>query len=164
MSDTSGKADMALSYIQKLYGIEAQLKGKTVEEKAATRQEKAKPIIDKLHQWMTNSHVLTKSKLGEAITYLNNQWPKLVHYLEDGQLSIDNNRAERAINPFVIGRKNWLFSQTANGAHASAALYSIIETAKASGLIPFDYVMLCLDELCKQEADVDSLLPWNIKR
>jgi len=102
----SGKADMALSYIQKLYGIEAQFKGKTPEEKFSTRQEKAKPIIDKLHQWLTNSHVLTKSKLGEGITYLNNQWPKLVRYLEDSQLNIDNNRAERAVKPFVIGRKN----------------------------------------------------------
>ena len=159
----SGKADMALSYIQKLYAIEAKLKGKTVEEKYEVRQQQAKPLIEKLHDWLTKQHVLPKTKLGEAITYLNNQWHKLIRYLESGQLNIDNNRAERAIKPFVIGRKAWLFSQTANGAHASAALYSIIETAKANGLSPFDYVLKCLDELCKPEPDIDAIIPWNIK-
>jgi len=160
----SGKADMALSFIQKLYGIESKLKEKTAEEKYATRQEQAKPIIENLHAWLSKQNVLPKTKLGEAITYLSNQWHKLVRYLDDGQLNIDNNRAERAIKPFVIGRKNWLFSQTANGAKASAALYSIIETAKANDLIPFDYVMTCLNELCKPEPDLEALLPWNIKR
>jgi len=159
----SGKADMALSTIQKLYGIEAKLKGKTLEEKYEARQQEAKPLIEKLHDWLTKQHVLPKTKLGEAMTYLNNQWHKLIRYLESGQLNIDNNRAERAIKPFVIGRKAWLFSQTANGAHASAALYSIIETAKANGLIPFDYVLKCLDELCKPEPDIDAIMPWNIK-
>ena len=159
----SGKADMALSYIQKLYGIEAKLKGKTPEAKYEARQQQAKPFIEKLHDWLIKQHVLPKTKLGEAITYLNNQWHKLIRYLESGQLNIDNNRAESAIKPFVIGRKAWLFSQTANGADASAALYSIIETAKANGLIPFDYVLKCLDELCKPEPDIAAIIPWNIK-
>jgi len=159
----SGKADMALSYIQKLYGIESKLKGKSVGDIYQARQKQAKPIVDQLHAWLLKQNVLPKTKLGEAITYLNNQWPKLVRYLEDGRLNIDNNRAERAIKPFVIGRKNWLFSQTANGANASAALYSIIETAKANALTPFDYVMACLDELCQPTPDINSLLPWNIK-
>ena len=159
----TGKADMALSYIQKLYGIESKHKDKTVEEKYQARQQLAKPVLDKLHAWLTKQNVLPKTKLGEAIIYLNNQWPKLVRYLEDGRLSIDNNRAERAIKPFVIGRKNWLFSQTDNGANASAALYSIIETAKANGIIPFDYVMKCLGELCQPEPNIESLLPWNLK-
>ena len=92
-----------------------------------------------------------------------NQWPKLIEYINDGRLSIDNNRAERAIKPFVIGHKNWLFSQTATGANASAILYSIIETAKANGLAPYDYITACLDELCQSTPDIDSLLPWNFK-
>jgi hypothetical protein len=154
---------MTLSYIQKLYAIEAKLKGKTLEERYEARQQQAKPLIKKLHDWLTKQHVLPKTKLGEAITYLNNQWHKLIRYLERCQLNIDNNRAERAIKPFVIARRAWLFSQTANGAHASAALYSIIETAKANGLIPFDYVLKCLDELCKSEPDIDAIIPWNIK-
>jgi len=93
------------------------------------------------------------------------QWClKLTCYLEDGQLNIDNNRAERAIKPFVIGRKNWLFSNTANGAHASSVLYSIVETAKANNLVPFDYllhVISVLSELDDDEA-LNELLPWNV--
>ena len=159
----TGKADVVLSLIQKLYGIESKLKGKTPAEKFDTRQQQAKPIIDKLHQWLEQNQprLIGKTKLSEAANYLANQWPKLVTYLEDGRLNIDNNRAERAIKPFVIGRKNWMFSQTSNGANASAALYSIIETAKANGLTPFDYIMECLDELCKETPEIDKLLPWN---
>ncbi|MCL1159411.1 IS66 family insertion sequence element accessory protein TnpB [Shewanella inventionis] len=92
------------------------------------------------------------------------KWHKLIRYVDDGRLSIDNNRAEGAVKPFVIGRNNWLFSQTANGAHASARLYNIVETAKVNGLIPFDYIMACLNELCQPALDIDSLLPWNVKQ
>ena len=159
----SGKADMALSFIQKLYGIESRLKGKTADEKYQTRQEKAKPILDKLEKWLVNTNVVPKSALGSAITYCKNQWHKLIRYIDDGNLNIDNNRAERAIKPFVIGRKNWLFSNTANGANASAMLYSIIETAKANGLIPFDYITYCLEQLCKPDVDIEQLLPWHAK-
>ena len=101
--------------------------------------------------------------MGKAINYCQNQWPKLIRYIEDGHLSIDNNRSERAVKPFVIGRKNWLFSNTANGAKASAMLYSIIETAKSNGLIPFDYIAHCLEQLSKNQVDVEKLLPWNVK-
>lgn len=161
----TGKADVVLSLIQKLYGIESKIKDKTPAEKYEARQLQAKPIIDKLHKWLEQNQprLVGKTKLAEAANYLANQWPKLIIYLEDGLLNIDNNRAERAIKPFVIGRKNWMFSQTSNGAQASANLYSIIETAKANGLIPFDYIMKCLDALCQPEPDIDSLLPWNIE-
>ena len=108
--------------------------------------------------------MLPKTKLGEAIQYCLNQWEKLVRYTLDGQLKIDNNRAERAIKPFVIGRKNWLFSQTATGANASAMLYSIIETAKANDLNVFEYVMTCLDELSKPDVDIEQLLPWQFAK
>ncbi len=89
------------------------------------------------------------------------QWPQLIRYVEDGRLAIDNNRAERAVKPFVIGRKNWLFANTENGSHASAVLYSLVETAKANGLTPFDYILHMLKELPKQPEDIDYLLPWN---
>ena len=160
----NGKADMALSYFQKLYAIETKFKTKTIDEKYQARKTQAKPILEKLYHWLTKQNIVPKSALGKAIKYCINQWAKLIRYLEDGQLNIDNNRAERAVKPFVIGRKNWLFSQTANGANASATLYSIIETAKANGLIPFDYLVQCLEELSHPEPDIDSLLPWNIKR
>ena len=81
--------------------------------------------------------------------------------MDDGHLSIDNNRAERAIKSLVIGRKNWLFANSPNGAQASALLYSIIETAKANGLILYDYMVNCMKALAKLEPDIDSLLPWN---
>ncbi len=103
------------------------------------------------------------SPLGKAIKYTLSQWPKLIRYIDDGHLSIDHNRAERAIKPLVIGRKNWLFSNTPNGADASAMLYSIVETAKANGLILYDYMVKCMKELAKAEPDIDALLPWNFK-
>lgn len=82
---------------------------------------------------------------------------------EDGNLFIDNNRAERAVKLFVISRKNWLFSNTANGARASTMLYSIIETAKANGLTPFDYIAHCLEQLSNDDFDVEKMSPWNAK-
>jgi len=158
----SGKADIALNQIQKLYGIEKQTKDKSPEDKQRIRQEKAVPLLNKLNTWLDKSvnQVPPKSALGKAITYCLNQWSKLIRYTEDGHLSIDNNRAERAIKPFVIGRKNWLFANTANGAKASAILYSITETAKANGLMPFDYLMFLLEQVSQPDYDTESLLPW----
>ena len=90
------------------------------------------------------------------------QWSKLLCYIEHCNLNIDNNRAERAIKPFVIGRKNWMYTNTANGAKASETLYSLIETANANGLVPFDYIKFVLDELQKQTDSIDLLLPWIV--
>ena len=162
----SGKADWALNHIQKLYRLETQLKDKTVEERYITRQEKSVPLLSQLHTWLMKSaqQVLPKTKLCEAIQYCLNQWKKLERYTLDGLLSIDNNRAERGIKPFVIGRKNWLFSQTATGANASAVLYSIIETAKANDLNVFEYVMTCLDELSQPDVNIEQLLPWQFAK
>ena len=154
---------MVLSHIQKLYRLETQLKDKTPAEKYQLRQEKAKPLLATFYQWLEKANIPPKTALGKAIQYCKNQWPKLNRYIEDGDLNIDNNRAERAVKPFVIGRKNWLFSNTANGAKTSAMLYSMIETAKANGLIPFDYLMHCLEQLSKPQVDIHSLLPWNVK-
>jgi len=161
----TGKADVALNLIGKLYGIEASLKGKTAEEKYLARQEKSKFIIDKLTSWVIDNKdkVPPKTKLGEAMTYWCNQEYKLITYLKDGRINIDNNRAERAVKPFVIGRKNWLFSNSERGATASAILYSIIETAKANGLLVDNYLQVCLDELAKKPKNLTHLLPWNFK-
>jgi hypothetical protein len=144
----TGKANWALNHIQKLYRIETRIKDKTAPEKQAIRKKESEPLLNQYKAWLEKSllNTLPKSKLGEALNYSLNQWDKLVQYVEDGHLSIDNNRAERAIKPFVIGRKNWLFSQTANGANASAMLYSIVETAKANGLIPYDYISYYLTQ------------------
>ncbi len=123
-------------------------------------------VTNQFHAWLTKSsqQVLPKTQLGGAIQYCLNQWQKLERYTLDGQLNIDNNRAERAIKPFVIGRKNWLFSQTASGANASAILYSLIETAKANNLNVFDYLMTCLEQIGQSEVDVEQLLPWQFAK
>ena len=100
------KADVALNLIRKLYGIEQAIKGKSVSEKFTVRQQKAKPIVDELYQWLLKhkDKIPPQMALGKAITYAINQFEKFRRYLDDGRLSIDNNRAERAIKPFVIGR------------------------------------------------------------
>lgn len=159
----SGKADVALAKIQKLYALESRLKLASAEERWSERQSSAKPTLDDLYDWLTTQKVIESSPLGKAIKYTLGQWPKLIRYVEDGHLSIDNNRAERAIKSLVlvIGRKNWLFANNPNGADASALLYSIIETAKANGLILYDYMVKCMKELAKSEPDIDSLLPWS---
>ena len=140
------------------------IQDKTAEEKYQARQQHAQPLLDEYKAWLDKSaqHVPPQITIGKAITYSLNQWPKLIRYLENGNLNIDNNRAERAVKPFVIGRKNWMFSNTKNGAHASAVLYSICETAKANGLMPFDYLKYLLEQLAHKPTDLDYLLPWNV--
>ncbi len=161
-----GKADVVLNLIGKLYGIEQQIKGKSAEDKYAIRQQKSRVILDELHQWLLQHQdkIPPKMGLGKAILYGLNQFEKFRRYLDDGRLSIDNNRAERAIKPFVIGRKAWLFSNTPRGARASAILYSLIETAKANDLVVHTYIANCLQGLAENPSDVESLLPWNIKQ
>jgi transposase len=162
-----GKADIALDFIQKLYRIEKRHKDNNIDELFDVRQAEAKPIIDKLKQWLDKSIANSppKSTLGKALQYLNNQWPRLIGYLDGGSRPIDNNRAENSIRPFVIGRKNWLFSSSQSGAHASANLYSLIETAKANELEPYAYLKQLFTMLPQANSleDIDALLPWNVK-
>lgn len=162
---SKSKAEIALDYIGKLYALERTIKNLSPQEKYNQRQEQAKPIIDQYHQYLQQSSltVLPNSLTGKAIQYSLKQWPKLVQYLNDGIIPIDNNRAERAVKPFVIGRKNWLFANTDKGAHSSAILYSIIETAKVNGFNVFNYLQDCLNTLAQKQPDIESLLPWNKK-
>ena len=162
-----GRADWAVTHIQKLYRLETHISNKTPEEKYAQRQLYALPLLVEFKQWLDESaeKINPKSALGGAIAYTLRQWEKLITYTQHGQLCIDNNRAERAVKPFVIGRKNWLFSNTASGAKASAILYSIIETAKANGLNPVKYVEHLLTEIPKRDANdlLEDLMPWMVK-
>ena len=121
-----------------------------------------------MKQWCDQSVTKTSkdSVLGKAIRYTLNQWTYLIRYLDDGHLQIDNNAAERHIKPFVIERKNWLFSQTPRGADASAVLYSLVQTAIANNLEPFEYLKHLLTELPKlgrhyEDEALDPFLPWN---
>ena len=106
-----------------------------------------------------------KSALGNAIHYLLEQWPYLTRYLEDGRLELSNNRAERSMKPFVMGRKNWLFANTPGGAQASSVIYSLIETAKENGLDPYHSLLWLLQNAPQlsetDEAWAEKLLPAN---
>ncbi|UZE97468.1 transposase [Alkalimarinus alittae] len=117
--------------IGKLCGLERAYQDSTPEIRYQMRQEKAKPVLEKLRHWLdkTLPAVPLTTLLGKALNYLHKYWSRLTIYLEDGRLNIDNNIAENAIRPFVIGRKSWLFSDTPRGAHASAKVYSVIELA-----------------------------------
>ena len=161
----NSQAMFAIKLIGKLYAIEKSLRDSEPEIRYEQRLERATPIIDKLKKWLdeTRPKVAPKTTLGNALHYLDRQWPRLIAYLEDGRYPIDNNLVENAIRPFVIGRKNWLFSASVNGAKASANLYSLIETAKANGLEPYAYLKRVFNELpnVKSFDDVDRLLPYE---
>lgn len=103
---------------------------------------------------------VTKSMLGTALTYAVNQEKWLRNVFLDGRLELSNNRAERSVRPFAVGRKNWLFCNTPNGADASAAIYSLVETAKANHLRPFRYFLYLLENL-PEGAAIEECLPWN---
>jgi|APSaa5957512535_1039671.scaffolds.fasta_scaffold26183_1 transposase len=162
------KATKVLSLINKLYAIEREIKELTVDEKYQQRQEKSIPVLSQLKVYLENNlHKVPKDSLtGKAMTYLSNQWEKLNVYCTHGELNISNILAENAIRPFVIGRKAWLFSDTPAGARASAIHYSLIETAKANGLEPYEYLKQVLTALpyAGTVDQVEALLPWNIKK
>lgn len=166
-SEPENLSNIALKYINKLFDIERDLAKVSPEERKAARYDRSKPLLEEFKEWLDKnvSQVLPKSALGEAFTYCQNQWPKLLVFLEDGRLEISNNRAERSIRPFVIGRKNWLFSNTPRGARTSAIIYSIVETAKENGLNPFAYLQYLLEQLPGTDTTdkevVDLLLPWS---
>ena len=144
------------------------MKDQPPDKRHEARQSKSKPIIEHLRQWLDKSllQVAPKTALGKALSYMNNQWDRLTGYVDDGGYPIDNNRAENAIRPFVIGRKNWLFSQSQSGAKASANIYSLIETAKANDVNLYDYFKAVLTHLPNASSleDIEQLLPWEFKK
>lgn len=163
----TGRADIALKLISKLYGIEIAFKESSDEGRKNGRQDLSLRVMSELKAWVekTLPYMTTQNALGKAVSYLANNWSKLERYVEQGYLPIDNNTAERAIRPFVIGRKNWLFSDTPKGATASAQLYSLVETAKANGQEPYAWLRHALERLPQASSveDYEALLPWNCK-
>jgi transposase len=163
-----GRAGDAIEYIRKIYAIEkkAKLQELSYEAVYEERQKNAKPILEEFHSRLTAKSVQTPPQglLGKAISYSLNQWDKLIRYLEDGRLSPDNNLVENAIRPFVVGRKNWLFSGHPEGASASSGLYSLIETAKANDLEPYRYLRYLFEKLPHAETNDDflALLPYHL--
>jgi transposase len=161
-------AQQGLNFCTRLYAIERKAEGLPPEKRFLVRQEQSRPELDAFLAWLKEQQlrVVPKSLSGAAVNYCLNQWERLTAYLLDGRLEIDNNRSERSIKPFVIGRKNWLFSNTPRGAGASATIYSLVETAKENHLHPFYYLTYLLEKLPQlsdlQDTEaLDELLPWS---
>lgn len=162
----TGVANEVLIWIKKLSDVEEQIKDFSIPERYAFRLMHAIPIMEELHRYLIEirPRVPPKNPLGEAITYTLNQWPKLLNYLKDGRLENNNNRSERAIKPFAIGRKGWLFANSVSGAEAAATIYSLIETCKHHKVEPYYWLRYVLQQLPlrNKDDDVSDLLPFNI--
>jgi len=163
-----GKAKDALEIIAKIYEYERMFQegGLSAQQRQRLRTEQVAPLLERFKVWLTalRPKVPPKNPLGRAISYMLNQWESLIVYTQDGRLNIDNNPAERMIRPFTVGRKNWLFMGSPEGAKASAAIYSLIETAKANGVHPGEYLSYIFTELpLTSEEKLHTLLPWNVK-
>ena len=158
-------AAAGVTFCDKLFEFERKYdeEGLVPEERRSRRQLEPKPVTEAFFGWADKllPSLQDKSKLREAVVYALNQKHRLLHFLEDGRIEISNNRAERAIRPFAIGRNNWLFAYSPEGAKASAAIYSIVETAKANGLIPFKYLEFLFQTLPNiPEEQYGDCLPW----
>jgi transposase len=174
ISQTPGGAGEALSQIKGLYTVEEKLREKlklkqlTANEFFEKRKKKCEPILTAFHGWLESRQgkVLESSKLGDAIKYTLGQWPILIHYLDHIELTPDNNAAERAIRPFVMGRKNWNISGSPVGAQSSCQLYTLIETAKANQINPYRYLKTIFEQAAEMSPSDDwsKLLPWNLNQ
>ena len=162
----------ALQKISEFYNADTELKELSSQERLQKRQEEIRPLVEEFFAWtkeqVEQCTVPPKTKTGQGLNYLINQEAYLKVFLTDGDVPIDNSASERAIRTFCIGKKNWMFHNTANGASASAMVYSILETAKLNNLRPyyyFKYILTELPKLCDEQgninpADLDHLMPW----
>ena len=159
-----------VKYIDELFRIEREIENLTPAEKVAQRQEKSAPILKSFYDWvyLMSQKYITNKKLKEALTYAENQKENLSKFLEDGRIPLTNSKAERAIRPFAVHRKNWLFADTVAGAKANAIYYSLIESAKVNKLNIYKYINYLLEELskleeAKTEKEIEKYLPWSTK-
>jgi transposase len=155
----------AIERIGRLFQIEEAAAALSPEDRARLRQEKAAPLLEEFRAWLdlVQTQVLPKSPMGQAITYVQNQWVALTQYLKDGRLEMTNNAAERAVKPFAIGRKNWLFFQREGGGKTASVLMSLLMTAKAAGVHLSDYFKDVLLRISEPGTDVKSLTPHGWK-
>lgn len=159
-------AEIGRDYCNQLFKMEEALKDLAPNERYIKRLELSKPVLEAFWCWLENLNVLSGSAFGKAVTYAKNQKKYMENYLLDGRCSLSNNAAENAIRPFTVGRKNWLFADTPKGAAASAAVYSIIETAKANGLNVYTYLEYLLlympdTDWRNHPEELDGLMPWS---
>lgn len=166
--DRQGSLAMAgKKFFDKLFALERDFEGLSAEERFQKRQELSKPVFDDFYKWLDTFNPTPKTGLCTAVVYARNQREYLERYLEDGRLEISNNRAERSIKPFVVGRKNWLFANTPRGAKASAIMFSVIETAKENGLNPYEYLTYIFKnapnwDIRSNVDNLERLLPWFV--
>ena len=159
-----------IEYCDKLFKIEEQIAELNVQEKKEERQKHSKPIVDKFFNWVNKTlkeKIIANKKLKKALIYAQNQQKELSEFLNDGNIPLSNNVAERSIRPFAIHRKNWMFADTIAGAKANATFYSIIESAKVNKLNIYKYLKYLLEELPQKEylneEVLKDYLPWSEK-
>lgn len=163
------RAIIGFNYCEQIYAIEKDLREKYEKRedffdiRYKERLEKTASILDAFENYVKVEieNALPKSPLGQALDYTQKLLPRMKAILEDGSLEVDNNAAERAIKPFVIGRKNWLFANTGRGAKSSATIYSIIETAKSHGLSVEKYLVYLMDALSNKTTEIENVMPWS---
>jgi transposase len=164
---TGSSAVVGVEYCNRLFALEDKLEEKklSAEEWTKARQYEAKPLLDEYWPWLSTVGALGGSALGKAVKYSLDLREGLSTFVEDSRISLSNNLCENHIRPFVVGRKNWLFSDTSKGAEASALCYSVLETAKANGLNVYLYLLYLLTEMPKAGALNDDVLerclPWS---
>jgi transposase len=155
-------AERGVAFINRLFALEREFKDLSPEDRYRLRLEKSKSVADEFFIWVENLNALPKSLLGQAAHYVLTQRKYLENIYLDGRLELSNNRCERSVKPFVMGRKAWLFCTTPEGATASSIMYSIIETAKENGLHPFHYIKYLLETLPNSTTEnLETLLPWS---
>jgi hypothetical protein len=150
--------------IADLYAVEKEARGQSLEERATLRQSKAKPIFDDLESWLQLQlpKMSGKTPLAQTIRYALGRMPKARAYLNNGMLELDNNICERSIRPFALGRKNYLFMGSIGGGKAAATAYTLIETAKMSGVDPEAWLTWVLERVADHNTNrIDELMPWN---
>jgi len=155
----------ALTRIQALYAVEDQVRGRPPDIRRAFRQENAAPLLEGLHRWFgaTLATVSAKSEAARSINYSLKRWAALIRYVDDGNIEIDNNAAERALRGPVLSRKNFLFAGADTGGERAAAMYTLLETAKLNGLNPEAYLRHVLERIADHPINrIDELLPWNV--
>ena len=162
----TSQAAVGYNYCNKLFALEKKFAGMNSQNRKFARQAEAEPLLDAYWLWLKTLDPMPGSKLEEAVTYANNQREFLCAFLQHGEVEISNNPAENAIRPFVVGRKNWLFSDTPKGADSSAIVYTLVETAKANGIDPYAYLLRVLSLLpyfgkSPSNEELDQLLPWH---
>ena len=164
--DYTQPAVQGLKYVQELFELEDKIHAKYTDpdDIKKARLEHELPRLEGFWSWLDRQAPVRNSRLDKAVTYIRNRKPYLATYLEDGRCSFSNNASERSIKPFVMGRKNWLFSDTPEGANASSLVYTMVETAKANGVNPYHYLAFLLEKYPSSlmtEKELEALAPWN---